>query len=308
MEENFNKMQMFPLPFAGILPIEIQYKIITKSERNWYDDAVNKIIDSWYLFIKRKIDITNIAIKFKKEFLKQNELVVYGDTFTFWYINPLKIEKELKYIEKIFTGTEDINFWESKFEGIARGINYLEREEDFNNLLKILKIKVSLKKIRNKIIKKNLVILPPQHLPRLLTRHIRLLETLSILFTDEGQSSNTEDSSSIFQLESAETINNQYEREMLIALRKKCLNANIEYSISDTVDELERKVSESERLVKQSLPSNQLQDKQLVKQVEEKTISIPLPMTEHSVPAFTIAAHLIEDLIAGAALAKIFMN
>lgn len=156
MGENFRKMKMFPLPFIGILPIEIQYKIIVESELNWYNEAVNKIIDAWYLFIKRKVDITNIAIKFKKEsiYITEFNFLSHG-SYANWYINPYKIEKDLEYIEKIFTGTEDINFWESRLEGIARGIKYVDCKESSWDFLKNEKITSILKKIRNKILLMN---------------------------------------------------------------------------------------------------------------------------------------------------------
>ena len=156
MGENFRKMEMFPLPFIGILPIEIQYNIIVESERNWYNDMVNKIIDAWYLFIKRKVDITNLAINFKKELNRQNNECYNLDVEAIWnagwYINPYKIEKDLEYIEKIFTGTEDIYFWETQLEGISRGILYCK--ENSWDFLKHEKIKGILKKIRNKILKR----------------------------------------------------------------------------------------------------------------------------------------------------------
>ena len=161
MGENFRKMEMFPLPFMGILPIEIQYKIIVESERNWYNDSVNKIIDAWYLFIKRKIDITNLAINFKKEIKYTNNedycqyLGAEGIWDARWYINPYKIEKNLEYIEKIFTGTEDITFWESRLEGLARGILFVDCKESSWDFLKNEKIKGILKKIRNKIVRRN---------------------------------------------------------------------------------------------------------------------------------------------------------
>jgi hypothetical protein len=162
MGENFRKMEMIPLPFMGILPIEIQYKIIVESERNWYNDSVNKIIDAWYLFIKRKVDITNLGINFKKEIkLTDNEPYYLGVEATLrdwdrrWYINPYKIEKDLEYIEKIFTGTEDITFWESRLEGLARGILFVDCKERSWDFLKNEKIKGILKKIRNKIVKRN---------------------------------------------------------------------------------------------------------------------------------------------------------
>ena len=162
MGENFRKMEMFPLPFIGILPIEIQYNIIVESERNWYNDSVNKIIDAWYLFIKRKVDITNLGINFKKEIkLTDNEPYYLGVEATLmdwdrrWYINPYKIEKDLEYIEKIFTGTEDITFWESRLEGLARGILFVDCKESSWDFLKNEKIKGILKKIKNKIVKRN---------------------------------------------------------------------------------------------------------------------------------------------------------
>lgn len=161
MGENFRKMEMFPLPFMGILPIEIQYNIIVESERNWYNDMVNKIIDAWYLFIKRKIDITNLGINFKKE-IKYTNNEDYRGLFPSeanwnarWYINPYKIEKNLEYIEKIFTGTEDITFWESRLEGLARGILFVDCKESSWDFLKNEKIKGILKKIRNKIVRRN---------------------------------------------------------------------------------------------------------------------------------------------------------
>jgi hypothetical protein len=51
MGENFRKMEMFPLPFMGILPIEIQYNIIVESER---------II--WLLILKEKLNIQIMKI------------------------------------------------------------------------------------------------------------------------------------------------------------------------------------------------------------------------------------------------------
>lgn len=161
MGENFRKMEMFPLPFMGILPIEIQYNIIVESERKWYNDMVNKIIDAWYLFIKRKIDITNLAINFKKEikYTNNEDYCQYmGAEVNWdarWYINPYKIEKNLEYIEKIFTGTEDITFWESRLEGLARGILFVDCKESSWDFLKNEKIKGILKKIRNKIVRRN---------------------------------------------------------------------------------------------------------------------------------------------------------
>ena len=153
MGENFRKMEMFPLPFIGILPIEIQYNIIVESERNWYNDSVNKIIDAWYLFIKRKVDITNLGINFKKEIKFTDATLMDWDRR--WYINPYKIEKELEYIEKIFTGTEDITFWESRLEGLARGILFVDCKESSWDFLKNEKIKGILKKIKNKVVKRN---------------------------------------------------------------------------------------------------------------------------------------------------------
>jgi len=161
MGENFRKMEMFPLPFMGILPIEIQYNIIVESERKWYNDMANKIIDAWYLFIKRKIDITNLAINFKKEikYTNNEDYCQYmGAEVNWdarWYINPYKIEKNLEYIEKIFTGTEDITFWESRLEGLARGILFVDCKESSWDFLKNEKIKGILKKIRNKIVRRN---------------------------------------------------------------------------------------------------------------------------------------------------------
>jgi hypothetical protein len=161
MGENFRKMEMFPLPFMGILPIEIQYNIIVESERNWYNDSVNKIIDAWYLFIKRKIDITNLASNFKREIKYTNNedycqyMGTEGNCNIRWYINPYKIEKNLEYIEKIFTGTEDITFWESRLEGLARGILFVDCKESSWDFLKNEKIKGILKKIRNKIVRRN---------------------------------------------------------------------------------------------------------------------------------------------------------
>ncbi len=161
MGENFRKMEMFPLPFMGILPIEIQYNIIVESERKWYNDMVNKIIDAWYLFIKRKIDITNLAINFKKEIKYTNNedycqyMGAEANWNARWYINPYKIEKNLEYIEKIFTGTEDITFWESRLEGLARGILFVDCKESSWDFLKNEKIKGILKKIRNKIVRRN---------------------------------------------------------------------------------------------------------------------------------------------------------
>jgi len=161
MGENFRKMEMFPLPFMGILPIEIQYNIIVESERKWYNDMANKIIDAWYLFIKRKIDITNLAINFKKEikYTNNEDYCQYmGAEVNWdarWYINPYKIEKNLEYIEKIFTGTEDITFWESRLEGLARGVLFVDCKESSWDFLKNEKIKGILKKIRNKIVRRN---------------------------------------------------------------------------------------------------------------------------------------------------------
>ena len=161
MGENFRKMEMFPLPFMGILPIEIQYNIIVESERKWYNNMANKIIDAWYLFIKRKIDITNLAINFKKEikYTNNEDYCQYmGAEVNWdarWYINPYKIEKNLEYIEKIFTGTEDITFWESRLEGLARGILFVDCKESSWDFLKNEKIKGILKKIRNKIVRRN---------------------------------------------------------------------------------------------------------------------------------------------------------
>ena len=161
MGENFRKMEMFPLPFMGILPIEIQYNIIVESERKWYNNMANKIIDAWYLFIKRKIDITNLAINFKKEikYTNNEDYCQYmGAEVNWdarWYINPYKIEKNLEYIEKIFTGTEDITFWESRLEGLARGILFVDCKESSWDFLKNEKINGILKKIRNKIVRRN---------------------------------------------------------------------------------------------------------------------------------------------------------
>ena len=119
MRENFKRIKMFPLPFGSKIPIELQYKIITEAEEILYNKSSDIIIKWWYNFINKKIIMTNIALKFKKEIRE------FSDGRYEYFIDPYKIENELKYIEKHFTGTEDIDyFWGSKIRRNCKRFKY----------------------------------------------------------------------------------------------------------------------------------------------------------------------------------------
>tara|TARA_Y100000389_G_scaffold200429_2_gene240800 strand:- start:291 stop:812 length:522 start_codon:yes stop_codon:yes gene_type:complete len=151
MRENFKTIKMFPLPFGSKIPIELQYKIITEGEEILYNKSSDIIIKWWYNFINKKIIMTNIALKFKKEIRE------FSDGRYEYFIDPYKIENELKYIEKHFTGTEDIDyFWGAKLEGIAKGLSIIKHKDNlYASLSRYNNIKDILLGIREKILERN---------------------------------------------------------------------------------------------------------------------------------------------------------